>query len=85
LYVTGLSGVRIKGRENAVLISDYATIAYRTATGARRWIGRYNGPGNGDDVAVGLAVSPVGGRVFVTGASQGVRSGYDFATIGYHG
>jgi hypothetical protein len=82
-YVTGYSGVRLSGHENAQLISDYATVAYSTATGAQRWVRRYNGPARQDDEASALAVSPTGSRVFVTGFSVGATSRPDFATIAY--
>ncbi|MGH3406904.1 MAG: PQQ-binding-like beta-propeller repeat protein [Streptosporangiaceae bacterium] len=85
VYVTGYSGVRISGRENAQLISDYATVAYNAATGAQLWVRRYNGPARKDDEASALAVSPTGGRVFVTGFSVGTKSRPDFATIAYRG
>src|SRR5262245_37574439 len=34
---------------------DFFTVAYNAATGARLWASRYNGPGNGNDVAVAVA------------------------------
>ena len=53
------------------------------APGARLWVARYSGPGNGDDQAFSVAVSPGGARVFVTGGSQGSGSGQDYATVAY--
>ena len=51
------------------------------APGSQLWVRLYNGPGNGFDAASSLAVSPGGSRVFVTGGSQGTRSGPDYATV----
>ncbi len=76
VFVTGGSAGATSGR-------DYATVAYRAATGTRLWVRRYNGPGNGNDVAFSVAVSHTGDRVLVTGESPGANGRDDYATIAY--
>jgi outer membrane protein assembly factor BamB len=76
VYVTGAS-------YGAGSDSDYSTTAYSAATGTRLWAAHYDGPGNGDDSANSVAVSPGGGRVYVTGASPGTTTGADYATVAY--
>ncbi len=61
---------------------DYATIKYNSA-GDTLWVRRYNGPGNGYDFALALAVDGMG-NVYVTGYGHGSGTGYDYATIKYN-
>jgi hypothetical protein len=69
-------------------VRDYATIAYAAATGARRWVARYNGPLNMGGYAGSVAVSPDGSAVFVTGStafktSTGGFPVYSYGTVAY--
>jgi hypothetical protein len=76
VYVTGRSPSSTGG-------IDYATVGYNSSNGAQLWATRYNGPANGDDIALSLGVSADGGSVFVTGDSPGSGSGADYATAAY--
>jgi DNA-binding beta-propeller fold protein YncE len=76
VYVTGTSDSPTSGR-------DYATVAYRIATGARLWVSRFTGPGSFSDQANALAVNPSGKAVYVTGFSQVSLTSGDFATVAY--
>jgi len=62
--------------------TDYVTIAYNAATGARLWLSRYDGPVSSNDYGYDVAVSPNGSKVFVTGSSHGgpAASKGDYAT-----
>jgi len=61
---------------------DYAMIKY-SSSGNQLWIRRYNGPGNGDDLAAALGVDG-SGNIYITGYSKGSGTGYDYATIKYN-
>jgi hypothetical protein len=76
VFVTGTSFGRGTG-------DDYATLAYRAATGARQWVSRYNGPRNTFDVANSLAVDPTSGKVYVTGVVGAFTESGDYATVAY--
>jgi outer membrane protein assembly factor BamB len=76
VYLTGQAPTAGNG-------TDFATVAFGAAGGSTRWVSRYNGPGDGRDVARALAVSPVGGSVYVAGASVGSGTESDFATVNY--
>jgi hypothetical protein len=60
---------------------DYVTIKYGP-DGSQKWLKRYDGPGNAGDVARGVAVD-ANNNVYVTGASNGVSSSWDYATVKY--
>jgi len=77
VYVTGFSRATSGPRATA----DFTTIKY-SPTGGQLWVARYNGPGNGDDIAVDLALDAAG-NVIVTGSSAGAGTGIDIATIKY--
>lgn len=80
------SKVFVTGQINLgrVIHSDYGTVAYDAATGARLWVARYNGRANGSDDARSVAVSPDGSRVFVTGSSYGgTVTRTDYVTVAY--
>ena len=63
VYVTGHSFRSPRGYEAA-------TVAYEAVGGTQQWVNRFNGrPGNGDDLAWAMAVSPDGQYVFVAGCT----------------
>ena len=60
---------------------DYATVKY-TADGTEEWARRYNGPGNAEDIACGIALDGAG-NVYVTGNASGSGTYDDYVTIRY--
>jgi hypothetical protein len=75
VYVTGWSPGSGSG-------SDYATVKYNSA-GQEQWVARYNGPGNSEDNARGIAIDGFG-NTYVTGESVGSGTDRDYATIKYN-
>lgn len=61
--------------------SDYLTIKYN-ADGQQQWVAKYNGTGNSDDDVRSITVDRFG-YVYVTGASTGIGTDNDFATLKY--
>jgi hypothetical protein len=64
-----VSGTSSRGRPP---VGAYVTIAYDIVSGAQKWARSYPAPGHGDGSASGLAVSPSGTMVYVTGSSSSV-------------
>jgi outer membrane protein assembly factor BamB len=54
------------------------------SSGTQLWVKRYDGPTGSINQANAVAVSPTGNEVFVTGYSQTVATGPDYATIAYN-
>lgn len=73
VYVTGQSSSSSEG-------FDYATVKY-DSSGDQLWVARYNGPGNGNDLPAGIAMS--GGNLYVTGTSVGSDGQAGWATLDY--
>jgi uncharacterized delta-60 repeat protein len=76
IAVDGASNVYVAGNIRTCPDDDYLTIKYDSA-GQERWVARYNGPGNGLDIAQAIALDN-SGNVVVTGWNG------DFATIKYN-
>ena len=80
VYVTGASP-GFYDEDEDIFYYDYATVKY-DASGNQLWVARYNGPGNGYDRAVALAIDSAG-SVYVTGVSEGRGTNGDYATVKY--
>jgi uncharacterized delta-60 repeat protein len=76
VYVTGDIG---KGPGTS---ADYATIKY-SSDGNQLWAAKYNGPDNGNDYALSIAIDTAG-NVYVTGASGKSAGDSDYATVKYN-
>jgi hypothetical protein len=63
---------------------DYLTVAYNATNGSKLWSAQYNGAEAQTDNAWGLAVSPDGTKVFVTGTSQETATTRSYTTVAYN-
>jgi hypothetical protein len=88
--VSGLHSMAVGPEDNVYLngfstacgsAADYLTVAY-SASGMPLWTNCYNGPADGHNSGAGMAVD-ASGNIYVTGDSEGIGTGADFATIAY--
>src|SRR5437762_5942691 len=73
--------VFVTGSSVTIASTDYVTIAY-SKSGVPLWTNLYNGPGNGSDGALAVALDS-SGKVFVTGGSMPDTSSREYATVAY--
>jgi hypothetical protein len=78
VYVTGTSD----GDPTTVTNNDFATVKYN-ASGVQQWASRYNGPANGNERALAIAVDNFG-NVYAAGHSDGIGTGADCFIIKYN-
>jgi hypothetical protein len=83
LAVDGSGNVYVTGEsvDSSGIFYDYATLKY-DPVGNQLWVRRYDGPGNAWEYASAIAVDG-SGNVYVTGASDGSGTYYDYATLKY--
>lgn len=62
--------------------TDATLIKYNAVTGDSLWVARYNGTGNADDKALGIAVDHLGNS-YITGSATDTASGTDYITMKY--
>jgi uncharacterized delta-60 repeat protein len=81
IAVDAAGNVYVTGQSDSAASSDYATVKYNS-TGVQQWVRRYNGPGNGGDLARFLLLDG-SGNIYVTGGSSGIGTNWDMTTIKY--
>lgn len=62
---------------------DMTTVAYDEASGKRLWVQRFDGAAHYDDTSWGIAATPDGSKVVITGTSSDSDAGSDYVTIAY--
>jgi hypothetical protein len=82
LVISPDSATVVTAGESFVATTDFTTIAYDVATGIQKWIKRLDGPGKGNDIASGVAITPDGKFVVLAGVSANSADD-DVFTISY--
>jgi outer membrane protein assembly factor BamB len=78
VWISGLMGAGASG-------GDLMAAAFDGATGARRWLTRYDGPAADDDAGTAITATRDGSRVWVAGYSTDRAGQFDFATVALGG
>jgi len=84
IALDSLGNVHVTGQSSPTYLQpsfDFLTIKYDN-DGRELWTKRYNGPANGGDIAIGIAVTPDGG-IYVAGQSANTNGGTDITLIKY--
>ncbi|MEV6150067.1 S8 family serine peptidase [Nonomuraea sp. NPDC052129] len=63
--------------------TDMTTIAYDTTSGKEIWADRYDGAAHGSDNPHDIILAPGGGKLYVTGNTEGEGTRSDYTTIAY--
>ncbi|NOS84012.1 MAG: T9SS type A sorting domain-containing protein [Ignavibacteria bacterium] len=83
IYVDGAGNIYVAGASTGSGSGKDFTVVKYNSDGLTQWVGRYNGPGNGDDDAYLVKVDNAG-NVYVSGASTGSGSGLDYCVVKYN-
>jgi hypothetical protein len=75
VYVTGYT-------DRSKRLRNFVTLAYSAKTGTQRWVRRYQGPGDSNNNAKAIVMSPDGSHIYVAGYRSG-HDGRDIETIAY--
>ncbi|MFN2544357.1 MAG: PQQ-binding-like beta-propeller repeat protein [Actinomycetota bacterium] len=70
LYVVGKTDTYTTTTSLVTRSADYVAVAYDAATGQQLWLNRYGFPQSSEEAAFGVAVTPDGQHVLVTGGSS---------------
>lgn len=81
MYVDNSGNVFVTGFSESASSPDYLSIKYNSA-GVQQWTARYNGTGNGPDIAQSIRLGN-NGKIYVGGGSNGSTTADDFVIVEY--